>query len=382
MSLASEQTQTVFITGATGNIGGKLAADILLEHPETHVALLIRGDSEAMARRRAVAAIRCYAPQLDSTRLTRRVSAIHGDICRSQLGLVRDAYEILAERVTHVIHAAAATQFHLPFECAFEANHLGTEQVLRFAKQARARGRLRGLAYISTAYVCGDRQGLVAESELCCGQGFANSYEKTKYLSELLVQRHAGTLPLTIFRPSIVVGDSRSGSTITFNVLYVPLKLICQGLVTEMPGEPRATLDIVPVDFVSRAVRHLSLDQGRFQGETFHLAGGPQRTVTVEEIIRPAVCYFQTQVPGGRIKYVDTLGSARVARKDACSRYVRRVLQLYKPYTSAYRWFDDSAIRAALAGTGIEPPAVSDYLLRVLAHCEATHWGRGVRLAA
>jgi long-chain acyl-CoA synthetase len=382
MSLRSEPTRTVFITGATGNLGGKLAADILLEQSDVQLVLLVRGQSDEAARQRAVAAIRCYAPQLDAALLTQRLAVVRGDICRRQFGLARETHEILAERVTHVIHSAATTHFHLPFKCAYDTNYLGTERVLRFAEQAWSRGRLRGVAYISTAYVCGDRQGLVTESELISGQGFANSYEETKCLAEILVRRRAGKLPLTIFRPSIVVGDSRSGRTLTFNVLYVPLKLICRGQVTEMLGVPRATLDIVPVDFVSRAIRHLSLEQERFRGETFHLAAGPERTVTVGEIVRRATNYFQTQVPGGGITYVDALSPDLLARRDAGSRHVRRVLQLYQPHTVAFRWFDDSAIRAALAGTGIEPPDVSDYFLRVLAFCEATHWGRGVRLAA
>ncbi|MCP4247204.1 MAG: NAD-dependent epimerase/dehydratase family protein, partial [bacterium] len=257
------------------------------------------------------------------TRLTQRVSVVRGDICERQFGLARDAYEILVERVTHVIHSAATTQFHLPFKCAYDTNYLGTEQVLRFAEQVQSRGRLRGVAYISTAYVCGDRQGFVTESELTCGQGFANSYEETKCLAEVLVQRRAEHLPLTIFRPSIVVGDSRSGRTITFNVLYVPLKLICRGLVTEMLGEPRATLDVVPVDYVSRAIRQLSLDQERFLGETFHLAAGQERTVTVDEIIRRAINYYQTHVPGGEITYVDPPTPASLARTAPPSPAVR-----------------------------------------------------------
>jgi serine/threonine protein kinase len=135
-------------------------------------------------------------------------------------------------------------------------------------------------------------------------------------------------------------------------------------------------------DVALKFLRCLSLDSQRFRGETFHLVAGPDRTVTVDEIIRRAMNYFRTQVPAGGLQYVEALSPALIARRDAGSRYVRQVLELYKPRTSANRWFDDSALRAALAQTGIEPPSVPDYFLRVLAYCEATNWGHGVRLAA
>jgi len=130
--------------------------------------------------------------------------------------------------------------------------------VLDFAAGAR---QLRSLAYVGTAYVAGERTDLVRESELAVGQSYRNTYEQTKAEAEALVRSRLGSVPGIILRPSIIVGDSRSGATSSFKMMYWPLKIYARRLWRTVPGFPDAVLDIVPVDYVATAVARLVFDE-------------------------------------------------------------------------------------------------------------------------
>ena len=126
-----------------------------------------------------------------------------------------------------MIHCAATVRFDHSLDEARRINVEGTRRVLDFAAAAP---RLRSLAYVGTAYVAGDRTGLVRENELDAGQSFRNTYEQTKAEAEALVRSRLGSLPGVILRPSIIVGDSRTGVTSSFKMLYWPLKIYARRL--------------------------------------------------------------------------------------------------------------------------------------------------------
>ena len=156
-----------------------------------------------------------------------------------------------------MIHCAATVRFDHSIEEARRINVEGTRRVLDFAGGAR---NLRSLAYVGAAYVAGEREDLVHENELAVGQSYRNTYEQTKAEAEALVRSRSVRLPGVILRPSIVVGDSRTGATSSFKMMYWPLKIYARGLWRTVPGYPDAVLDIVPVDFVAAAVARLVFD--------------------------------------------------------------------------------------------------------------------------
>ena len=128
-----------------------------------------------------------------------------------------------------------------PCEDSRRVNVAGTRRLLEFAELCRERGGLRKFAYVSTAYVAGDHAGLFREDELDVGQGFRNSYERSKFEAERLVREHTDRLPVQIFRPSIIVGEQSSGWTASFNVLYPPLRGFAAGCLSgasRAPGYP------------------------------------------------------------------------------------------------------------------------------------------------
>ena len=184
--------------------------------------------------------------------------------------------------------------FTLPLDEARAINVAGTRRMLEFAELAHARGGLNRYAHVSTAYVAGTHPGRFAECDLDLGQAFHNSYEHSKFEAERLVAEHPG-LPATVLRPSIIVGDQRSGWTSAFNVLYWPLRAFARGLFTAVPAIPSAPVDVVSVDYVADAIHALCEAEGGI-GATYHLTAGPNAS-TMGEIAALASRYFRRPLP-------------------------------------------------------------------------------------
>ena len=233
--------ETILLTGATGFLGGRLVSELLQRQKEARLALLVRDRAGQPASERVAALV----PPGDRD----RVDVYAGDVSLPNCGLAPEVYSRLAASVTRVIHSAATVRFDHTLEEAREINVEGTRRMLDFAAAAP---RLRSLTYVGTAYVAGLRTGLVREDELAVGQGYRNTYEQTKAEAEALVRSRLDRLPGVILRPSIIVGDSQTGVTTSFKMLYWPLKIYARRLWRTVPGFPDAILDIVPVDYVRR----------------------------------------------------------------------------------------------------------------------------------
>ena len=129
-----------------------------------------------------------------------------------------------------MLHCAASVSFDLPLDESRSVNVEGTRRMLEFARGCPG---LERFSYVSTAYVAGEPGGLFREDELAVGQRFRNPYERSKFEAELALRSEGRDLPLQILRPSIVVGDSSTGRTSSFNVLYGPLKALARGAVRD-----------------------------------------------------------------------------------------------------------------------------------------------------
>jgi long-chain acyl-CoA synthetase len=250
----------------------------------------------------------------------------------------------------------------------------GTRRVLDFAAAAP---RLRSLAYVGTAYVCGERSGLVREDELAVGQGYRNTYEQTKAEAEALVRSRLGSLPGVILRPSIIVGDSQTGATSSFKMMYWPLKIYSRGLWRTVPGYPDAVLDIVPVDFVAASVARIAFDPAAL-GSTLHLCAGPRGSATIQQIASRAMEFFHAPQP----RYVDPnlfFGVVRPILFMTLWGRKRRVLvdgRAYRDYFTMRMQFDTTNAQRFLEPAGVRPPQVLDYLDRLFNYCVASEWGR------
>jgi thioester reductase-like protein len=342
----------VLLTGATGFVGRELLARFL-EHDEDHVHVLVRAsdDGEAAAR----------LPEHE------RLSAWAADIERPGLGLDARRADDLAERVSTVIHCAASVSFSLGLDESRRVNVDGTGRMVSLAERCAARGDgLDRFSYVSTAYVAGAHRGAFAEDDLDVGQRFRNPYERSKFEAEQLVRSRAGGLPAQVLRPSIVVGDSRTGWTSSFNVLYPPLRAFARGAIPALPARRGAPVDVVPVDYVADSVHELAR---RGSDGTFHLVAGRNAT-TVGRLIELAARRFDRKAPPvfpPRL-YERVVHPVLMRRLGRARREALRRMEVYFPYFSMRVRFADRRHPPA--------PPVEGYFDRLLDYAERARWGR------
>ncbi len=373
-------SRVFFITGATGNLGSRLAAEILNQNQEDKIVALVRGASYQKARDRMYAAISRMTPEINTGSLARRLLVIGGDITDPRLGIGDKLCDCLAGFVTHIVHAAASTKFNSSLENSRHINLEGTRNVMAFAERASRKGNLRRIAYISTAYVCGMNREKVYEEDPPATANFANAYEQSKFESESYVRRQMASLPLAVMRPSIIVGDSATGRIASFNVLYVPLGLILSGLIKALPCPPENKLDVIPVDYAARVVLEILGKAREYEGRTYHLTAGPEISCTIGEIVATAA-HLMADLRGAstltqlRFSYPDFAGTAGALFNNS-RRAAMKILRLYEPYLLYPKSFDTTNTERVLAGTGINVPRLTSYLPVILAYGLRNEWGR------
>jgi long-chain acyl-CoA synthetase len=363
-SMNSEEL--ILVTGATGFLGVQLVHELLDSVPNARLALLIRDRPGQSGSERADS----FVPPAERD----RIEVYSGDVSQPNCGLQPQAWQRLSAEATRVIHCAATVRFDHSLDEARNINVEGTRRLLDFAAGAR---NLKSMAYVGTAYVAGERADLVKESELAVGQSYRNTYEQTKAEAEALVRSRLGSLPGVILRPSIIVGDSRTGVTSSFKMMYWPLKIYARRLWRTVPGYPDAVLDIVPVDFVAASVARLAFDPAAL-GSTVHLCAGPRGSATIQQVARRAAEYFHAP----EARYVDPkLFFAAIRPLLFLSLWgkKRRVLRdgrAYRDYFTMRMQFDTTNAERLLEPAGLHPPPVLDYLDRLFHYCVASEWGR------
>lgn len=304
---------SVLLTGATGFVGSFLAARL----PAPPLCLVRGADPQA--------------------RLGDRGIAVPGDV-------TQPLDHVDVSDVTHVIHCAADVAFTRPLADARAINVEGARHVAALAARAP---RLERLVHVSTAYVAGTHAGRFTEADADLGQRHRNTYEQTKLEAETLM-RAAGA---TIVRPSIVVGDSRTGWTSSFNVLYPPLRALARGLVDAIPADPDALVDVVPVDHVADVILAALETDG-----TLHAVAG-DAAPTARELAVLAAKALDVPVPGFTDEGLPPGG-----------------LEVYAPYFTVRTRFAADRVRAL----GLAPPPLADYLPRILAFAQQARWGKAV----
>ncbi len=342
----------LLLTGATGFVGMELLARVL-EHTDRDVLALVRAADDAAAQVRVDELLETIvAPGARPHR--GRVRGIAADLESPGLGISPMQRERITGSITAVVHCAASISFTLPLDEARRINVEGTRQLVALASEARDRGVLERFVHVSTAYVAGDRVGLVSEHDGDVGQGFRNTYERTKLEAEQIVT--GSGLPAAIVRPSVIVGDSATGWTQAFNVIYWPLQAFARGLFPTVPGDPGASLDIVPVDTVANAL--LELLRGPVRGGAFHIVAGADSPSNAE-LATMAAEAFDAEPP-----VFVALGEDEEAEKLAGA---------LVPYFSVRCTFDARRARDLLGAT---PPPLREYFPSLMRYAREARWGK------
>jgi len=264
--------ETIFLTGFPGFIASRLVER--LAKSDTQFFLLVQPQfiDQSMEEIEDIA-------EATATALENFV-IVEGDITLPDLGISADDLTTIRAETTAVFHLAAIYDLAVDSGLAHKVNLEGTKNVNAFV---RSIGGLRRYNYVSTCYVAGKREGRILESELEHDAGFRNHYEETKYLAELEVEQMKSNVPVTIFRPSVVVGDSETGETAKYDGIYYLIQYLRKAptlLRVMNVGNNDVRLNLVPVDFVVEAIAALSRDPAAV-GKTIAIAD-PNPLTTAE----------------------------------------------------------------------------------------------------
>lgn len=365
-------TGAVLLTGATGFLGAEVLRR-LIERTDREIHAVIRAPTEDAADERLQDLL--TETGVDAAGRD-RVMALRGDIERPFLGLRAEQCDELAERVTDVLHIAATVSFTLPVEQSRSINVGGTKHALELAELCAQRGAFGRFSYVSTAYVAGTHEGSFAEEDFDVGQGFRNAYELTKFEAERLVRERGDRLPIQVFRPSIIVGDSETGYTTSFNVVYGPLKAFHRHRVYAIPARRRAPVDVVPVNFVADAIVEL-VERPDDRRDTYHLVAGPHAT-SVGRLVSLAAHYFGKRVPAllppqvhMRLVHPLILWTSPPPRREAF-----RKAEAFIPYFSLRLRYANDATRRRLEPSGIGVKPLEQYFGRLMDFAIRARWGR------
>jgi thioester reductase-like protein len=332
----------VLLTGATGVLGAELLGRLLESQPGATMHVLLRAASSSDLEARALQIRSALHP-----RQALRVIPLAGDISQPDLGLGA-RYHTLAGSITEIFHAAASTRFSQSELEAERHNLSGTRNIVDFAQACRRAGNSGRLHYVSTAYVSGRRTGSVKEDELECGQEFFNAYERSKFEAERVIR--AAGLPVTIYRPSVIVGHSLTGYCPRFAGIYQVLHWIHRGVIRTLPCSSDYLLDLTPVDYIAEAIVRLAASPTS-AGKTFHLTAGLPNTIPVGEVIDLFL--------GERPRQAARLYPLRFELDSPDTRRLRP----YVPYLTCPKSFDDSNTRSLLQD--FQVPFCRDYFPQV-----------------
>ncbi len=346
-------TDTVFLTGFPGFLGSRLLPRILRRSPGVRATCLVQARFEAQAKDRVLAL------ETDDPALAGRIDLAVGDLTAPGLGLDPAERVRLAARTTEIWHLAAVYDLSVARDVGMRVNVEGTRNVLRFASDCPG---LQRHHYVSTCYVSGRHCGPFREDDLDVGQLFNNYYEETKFLAEVEVaEARAGGMPTTVYRPAIVVGDSRTGDTQKFDGPYFLLQWLLRqprsAAVVPYVGDPTMVrFNMVPSDFVLDAVDHLSGLEAS-AGRTYQLADPSPLTVDalLDEMGRA------TDRRAIRLRLPHRLTTWTLAHVGPVARYVGIPASAVEYFVHPTH-YDTTAATRDLAGSGIACPAVPDYL--------------------
>jgi dephospho-CoA kinase len=290
-----------------------------------------------------------------------RAEVLAGDVCDMDLGLSSVEYRALSRELTWIHHLAGIYFMGEEDETARRVNVSGTRTVLELARDV---GRLERVVHWSTAMVSGDRKGRCYEEDLEAGQRFHNAYERTKYEAEKLVRAAMRRLPITVLRPSIIVGDSTTGEIDQLDGPYYLMVLIAtnaSGLRLPLLGKGGAPLHLVPIDYVIDAAWHVARNESS-AGRTFHIVD--PAPMTGRDVFERVAEIAHTEKPRGHIPR--PLARA-VLRTPGLSRLGRGPLAFVDLLDHAVH-YDQTNTSRALAGTKVACPALADYLPVLVRH--------------
>ena len=338
------------VTGfPTSFLATRVVRKILSEEPKTEIACVV----QPKFKERALA-------QVAAMTGAERVRVYDGDVTSMDMGLSGHEIVELAKDVRVIHHCASATYLGVSRDVAERLNIEGVREVLELAHDAR---RLERLVHWSTALVAGGRSGWVREDELTAPAGFRNIVEETRFRGEALVRRAGEKLPITILRPSIGVGDSKTGEIDRFEGPYLLVLFMLSSPVdlrVPLPGRGDSLVNLVPIDYVVDAGYLISTD-ARAIGKTFHLVD--PEPVTAREVFERIAEAAGRPTPRG---FLPTTLATALLRAPGLERFVHAPRTFLEQLATAVSY--DARNTRLILGDRLRCPPFASYAETMVRH--------------
>lgn len=335
----------IFVTGAAGLLGGALVAE-LLRRGHGVVGLVHRSPDIRDNAGQAIAAVpfdgRMPGPGHAAT--------VNGDLSSPGLGIDAELVRSLNSRLDLAIHCAALVKFEADARELEAVNVAGTGNLLAALPGPR-------FIHVSTAYVCGLRNGVIAEADCDPNAEFGNAYEQSKASAEAVVRRLRPDA--VIARPSIIVGEQATGRIRSFDTIYRAFKFIAEGRIARVPVSRDASLNFVPIDHVVGGICDIA-ESGRNAPPVVHLAA--QRAVAASDFLD-----LIGRIPGLKNPTVVAPANRSANRDPKRAGLAERLVQPYWGYFGRCPEFET---RALSSFSDRAAPEVDDaVLLRQIQYC-------------
>ena len=359
----------IFLTGSTGYIGAHVAANLLDQHGASLNVLVRARDSQDAALRLWQA----WQLHLDFPRfyeyLQTRVRMFPGDLTAPQFGLSRDDYDRLIHTTDSVLHCAASLNRKSEKSC-LSVNLRGTLEVLLLAQKSHYYHGLRRFSLVSTVAVAGKRQDEVVTEDraIAWDRSDYDPYARTKKFCEHMTRQLLPDIPITIFRPSIVLGDSRYPQTTQFDMVRAFVFLA--GLPV-LPFRSKDKIDIVNVDFVADAIATLHQKENP-QYDTYHLSSGTDSQTFRQ--VTSALAAAQNKRGPIFLHFLEkpfTAGVNLLSNRKTSLGYGASLLKVFMPYLTWNTVFDNTRVTSEL---GRKPMPFSQYSYPLLKFSRETNF--------
>jgi thioester reductase-like protein len=352
----------IFVTGATGYLGSYVVYGLLREHRE-RLALLVRASDRAQAEQRLWHALQlhCSFPEFES--YLDRIDVYLGDITSPQLGLAGDAYADLVSSTESIIHIAASLNRKSAKAC-LNVNLRGSLEVLKLARAAHDQHGLARFSDVSTTAVAGTRSSEIVREDAAIdwNRSDYDPYARTKKFAEHMLHELLPDVPSIVFRPSIVLGDSRFAPTTQFDMVRA-FALLAR--LPVLPFDPLWRLDIVPADYVGRAIVTLHR-RPRVEHGVYHLSSGAD-SLTYRQIVdslslhgKPLTPRFLPRWNRAFERLVNALANTP---RDWGAAGAASLLKVFLPYLCFDTVFDNTRVVTAL---GESPAPFASYATPLL----------------
>lgn len=269
-----------FLTGATGVVGNAILQK-LLPCNDVKIYLLIRAKDNVELEEKIH---KLNIPPIYQI-FKDKIIIIRGDICKANLGIDEKHLRILCKEIEIIIHAAADIRFVQPLEEARAHALIGTKNIVSFARKC---SNLAKINYVSTIGVVGRSGIILPEDEPPKNIYYFNNYEQAKAETEFYIfEEMRKGLPFTIYRPSLIIGDSKTGQIYSKQVFYYICDLIkAGGIYSVLPGLDTFRLDIIPVDYVAEFIVKLADEISDTKGRVFNICCGHINTLQFNDFLK------------------------------------------------------------------------------------------------